>query len=147
MIGASRFFMMRSKPRWNGSNCPMRVIWPSAKMQTTSPLRMASLAVCSAWISSRGRCSDETGMARENFGERLDPAAFVNALEHQETDGPVGGGDEQQRVGEGQMIADEQRAAFGRDIVAPDDADSVDRCSSRTTARTAAARRAASNKT
>ena len=37
MIGASTSFMMRSKPRRNGSNWPMRVIWPSAKMQTTSP--------------------------------------------------------------------------------------------------------------
>ena len=42
----------------------MRVIWPSAKMQTTSPFWMASLAVRSAWSISRGRSSEEMGMAR-----------------------------------------------------------------------------------
>ena len=64
MIGASTSFMMRSNPRRNGSRWPMRVIWPSAKMQTTSPFRSASLAVRRAWIISRGRNSEEMGMAR-----------------------------------------------------------------------------------
>ena len=63
MIGASRPFMIRSKPRRKGSICPMRVIWPSAKMQTTSPSRMASEAVRKAVIISRGRIWEEIGMA------------------------------------------------------------------------------------
>jgi len=62
MMGALTSFMMRSKPRRNGSRWPMRVICPSAKMQTTSPARMASLAVCNDLIISRGRCSEEMGM-------------------------------------------------------------------------------------
>ena len=37
------------------------VIWPSAKMQTISPSRIASLAVRSERIISRGRNSDEMG--------------------------------------------------------------------------------------
>ena len=40
----------------------MRVICPSAKMQTMCPSLIASLAVCSDLIMSRGRCSDEIGM-------------------------------------------------------------------------------------
>ena len=55
--------MMRSMPRRNGSNWPVRVIWPSAKMQTISPSRMASLAVRRERIMSRGRSSEEIGMA------------------------------------------------------------------------------------
>ena len=48
MIGASTSFMIRSNPRRNGRSWPIRVIWPSAKMTTTSPLRIASLAMRSA---------------------------------------------------------------------------------------------------
>ncbi len=63
MIGASTSCMMRSNPRRKGSSRPSRVISPSAKMQTISPLRIASLAVRSAWIKSRGRCVEEIGIA------------------------------------------------------------------------------------
>ena len=75
MMGASTSFMMRSKPRRNGSICPMRVIWPSAKMQTTSPFRMASLAVCSEWSISRGRCSEEMGIT-----PRIRANGFIQAF-------------------------------------------------------------------
>ena len=34
-----------SRPRWNGSMKPVRVMAPSAKMHTTSPLSRAALAV------------------------------------------------------------------------------------------------------
>ena len=64
MIGASVPRTMYSKPRRKGSNMPVRVSWPSAKMQTTSPFRMASLAVRRAWSISRGRSSEEIGMER-----------------------------------------------------------------------------------
>ena len=42
----------------------MRVICPSAKMQTTSPSRIAWLAALSDLIKSRGRDSEEIGMHR-----------------------------------------------------------------------------------
>ena len=63
MMGTSTPFMMRSRPRRKGSIWPVRVIWPSAKMQTISSWRRASLAVRSERIISRGRCSLEMGMA------------------------------------------------------------------------------------
>ena len=50
----------------------------------------------------------------------VDPGLFINFLQHQETDRPVGGSDEQQRIHPGNVVADEQRAALFRDIVAPD---------------------------
>ena len=37
MIGAGLRLTICSKPRWNGSMKPVRVMPPSAKMQTTSP--------------------------------------------------------------------------------------------------------------
>ena len=63
MMGTSTPFMMRSRPRRKGNNWPVRVICPSAKMQTISSLCRASVAVCSERIISRGRCSLEMGMA------------------------------------------------------------------------------------
>ena len=63
MIGAFTSFITRSKPRRNGSNWPMRVICPSAKMQMTSPFLIASLAVRNDLIISRGRNCDEIGIA------------------------------------------------------------------------------------
>ena len=49
------------------SQPPIRVICPSAKMQTTWPSRIASLAVCNDLIMSRGRSCEEIGMARASF--------------------------------------------------------------------------------
>ena len=44
-IGAGVRLRICSKPRWNGSMKPVRVMLPSAKMQTASPLARASPAV------------------------------------------------------------------------------------------------------
>ena len=62
-----------------------------------------------------------------DFREGFYPALFVNVLEHQKPDRPVGGRDEQQRVGIGNVIADKQRAAFRGNVLAADDADAVKR--------------------
>ncbi len=70
-MGASTPFMMRSMPRRNGSNWPMRVICPSAKMQTTSPERIALVASRSDCSISRGRSSEEIGIARIIFANGL----------------------------------------------------------------------------
>ena len=40
---------------------------------------------------------------------------------------PVGGGQEQQSVHQGDVVADEERAAFGGDILAAIDADAINR--------------------
>ena len=79
MIGASTSFMMRSKPRRNGSKWPMRVIWPSAKMQTTSPARMASLAVLQRLDHFARALLGGDGNDAEDAREGLDPGQFVNA--------------------------------------------------------------------
>ena len=97
-IGASTSFMMRSKPRRNGSRWPMRVICPSAKMQTTSPARMASLAVCSDLMHFARALFGGNRNDAKDFGERLDVRLFVNALEHHEPHLPVGGRQQQHRV-------------------------------------------------
>ena len=60
-----------------------------------------------------------------DFGEWFHPPFFVDTLEHQKADGPVGRGDEQQCVGEGNVVADEERAAFFRNVIAANDADAV----------------------
>ena len=62
-MGTATSFMMRSRPRRKGSIWPVRVICPSAKMQTISSLRSASLAVCNDCSISRGCSSLEIGMA------------------------------------------------------------------------------------
>ena len=71
----------------------MRVIWPSAKMQTTSPFWIASLAVCSDLSMSRGRSSGGNRNGPQSARQRFHPARFVNCLEHHEAHGPVGRSD------------------------------------------------------
>ena len=104
----------------------MRVIWPSAKMQTTSPFWMASLAVRSDWSISRGRSSEEMGMARRMRAKGFTQRLLVDALEHDEAHMPVGGGQQQQRVHEREVVADEQRAAFAGDVFAAIHPDAID---------------------
>ncbi len=67
------------------------------------------------------------GDGPHDSGQGLDPAFFVDVFEHEETDGSIGGGKEQQSVGKGQMIADKKRPAFDGNIVAPNHLDAVQR--------------------
>ena len=80
MIGTSTPFMMRSMPRRNGSIWPMRVIWPSGKMQTTSPSFSASVAVRREWIISRGPWCDEIGITPMIFANGLTSGCSYKSL-------------------------------------------------------------------
>jgi hypothetical protein len=64
MIGAGLRLTICSKPRWNGSRKPVRVMAPSAKMQTTSPRARASLAARRALMMPRGPPWLSMGMTR-----------------------------------------------------------------------------------
>src|SRR4029077_2417623 len=52
----------------------------------------------------------------KNFRERLEEGEIVDAFEHEEADGTVGGADEQNRVYPGGMIRGQERSAAGRNI-------------------------------
>ena len=60
-----------------------------------------------------------------DFCERFYPRFFVDVFEHQKTDGPVGRSDEQERVGEGNVVANEERAAFFRNVISANNADAI----------------------
>ena len=79
MTFASTSFMIRSKPRRNGSSWPVRVIWPSAKMHAISPLLMVSVASRSERIMSRGRSWEEIGIARITLAIGLINRVFPDA--------------------------------------------------------------------
>ena len=126
-IGASTPFMMRSMPRRNGSNWPMRVICPSAKMQTTSPFLIALRGFAQRMDHFARPLLGGNRNRADDFRERLDVRQIVDRLVDQETDRPVGGSDEQQRIHERHVIADEQRAARFGNVLAPFDANAIDR--------------------
>ena len=67
----------------------------------------------------------------EDPGQGFDPGQLVMSLEHHEAHPAVGRGQEQQGVHEGDVVADEERAAFGGEIVPAHDADPVDRARKR----------------
>ena len=126
MMGTSTSFMMRSRPRRKGSICPVRVICPSAKMQTISSLRSASLAVLER-VQHLARmlfAGNRNGL--HHFGERLDDGVVVDALVHEEADGAVSRGDEQRDIDKRHVVADQQRAGFFREIVAADHVHAID---------------------
>src|SRR5260221_1481884 len=52
----------------------------------------------------------------KNFREGLDEGEIVDALEHKEADGAVGGADEQDSVYPGGMIGSEESSTVDRDI-------------------------------
>ena len=105
----------------------MRVIWPSAKMQTISPARIASLALRSdVQHFARTQFGGNRNRA-DHFRERLDERMVVDALVHQEADGPVGGRDSSSASTNDMWLADEQRAAGFGDVFAAFDADAIDR--------------------
>ena len=66
------------------------------------------------------------GDGLHHFGEGLDDPEFIDALVHEEADGPIRGGDEQRDVDKGHVIADEQRAGLLREVVAANDLDAID---------------------
>ena len=66
------------------------------------------------------------GNGLHHAGEGLDDAVVVDALVHQEADGPVGRGDEQRHIDERHVIADEQCAGLLREVVAAENLDAVD---------------------
>ena len=51
---------------------------------------------------------DRNGL--QHSRERLDHAVLVDALVHEEADGPIGGGDQQRGIDERHVVADEKRA-------------------------------------
>src|SRR5207253_3822395 len=55
----------------------------------------------------------------------LDDGLVINSLEHQKADRPVRGSQKQQHVDERHVVGNEERAAFFRDVVAPNHLDSV----------------------
>ena len=57
--------------------------------------------------------------------ERFDPRPFVDALVDNEADWAVGAGGQQHAVSQGKVVANEQGAALGGDVVAAVDADAV----------------------
>ena len=64
MIGTVRPLTIRSSPRWNGRIIPVRVIWPSGKMQTSSPSSSARPASRNAWRIIFGPPVPAIGIAR-----------------------------------------------------------------------------------
>ncbi len=50
----------------------------------------------------------------------------VNALEHEEADGAVGGRDEERDIDKRHVVADQQGAGFLREIIAADHAHPID---------------------
>src|SRR5262249_26545381 len=52
----------------------------------------------------------------QDFGEWLDPFVLVNALVHQEPNGPVGRSSHQQGIGKGQVIAHQEHPTLRRKI-------------------------------
>src|SRR5580658_1810658 len=97
-IGAFTPFMILSMPRRNGRSWPIRVIWPSAKMQTTSPLRMASLASRREWIMSRGRSGEEQERVNERhvIGDEQGAAGFGDVVAAFDADAIDGMGDHEE---------------------------------------------------
>ncbi len=63
ITGTSSPSTMRSKPRLNGSRLPVRLMAPSAKMQTTWP-RSSSARACAIEASTSCRLPPATGIAR-----------------------------------------------------------------------------------
>ena len=96
-------------------------------MQTTSPLRMASLAVLQRADHLSGpllrRDRDRPCRPRKQADDR----AIVKSLEYQKANLPLRGTPEQQGIDQREMIGDQQRSAFGRNIVAALDSHAVDR--------------------
>ena len=111
MIGTSRPLTMRSMPRWNGLVMPVRVIWPSGKMQTSSPLSRALPASRKASRiirgPARGGDRDRPHGAEEPAQER---PLEVLGVDH-EADRPVDRGDHEQAVGEGHVVRGQQARA------------------------------------
>ena len=67
------------------------------------------------------------GNGAQDAGKGLYPGQLVDAFVDDEAHLPVGGGQEQQRVHEREVVADEERAAFGGDIVPAIHADAIKR--------------------
>ena len=67
------------------------------------------------------------GMTRRMRAKGFIQRLLVDALVHDEAHVPVGGGQEQQRVHEREVVADEERAAFGGDVVPAIHPDAIDR--------------------
>src|SRR6516225_2307723 len=95
MMGAGLRLTICSKPRWNGSRKPVRVMPPSAKMHTTSPAANASLAVRSDWIMARGpavdrnhaRDAQDESHSRNAREWRPDDKTHASRLRRQDQDG------------------------------------------------------------
>ena len=62
----------------------------------------------------------------ENLRKGLDERMIVDALEHEEANGPVGGSDEQAGVHERHVIRDEERTTALGDVVAAFDVNAID---------------------
>ena len=58
--------------------------------------------------------------------EGLNDAVVVDALVHEEADGPVGRRDQQRHIDKRHVIADQQRAGLLREVVAAEHLDAVD---------------------
>ena len=78
------------------------------------------------------------GNGAQDAGKGLYPGLLVNALVHDEAHVPVGGGQQQQRVHQREVVADEERAAFGGDVVPAIHPDAIDRVREQPQTRTAA---------
>ena len=109
--------MIRSNSRRNGSSTPIREMLFSAKMPTTSPCRMTSRAcVERAEELARLRFGRQWNDA-EVAQERFQPPQRANVLRQQETDLTTRAGQDEQQVHEGNVVADQQRAALARHVI------------------------------
>ena len=61
-----------------------------------------------------------------HLGEGFNVGVVVNAFEHQEADGAIGGRDEKRDIDERHVVADQQSAGFFREVVAADHAHAID---------------------
>ena len=127
MIGVVRPLTIRCKPRWNGAIIPLRVSWPSGKTQTTSPASSALPASRNAWRIIRGpplgRDRDRTHRPQERPDDRVIEIRSID----DEPDRPVDAGDQEEAVGERDVVRHQQRPAGLGDVRPPDHPDSVKR--------------------
>ena len=125
-IGASTPFIIRSMPRRKGQQ--LADAGDLAFGENADDFAVADgVAGFAQGMDHVARAElRRNGNGANHFGEGLDVRLVVDVLEHEETDGAIGGGDEEERVHERHVIGNEESAAGFGDVVAAFDADAVD---------------------